>query len=352
MKVLITVPDLKKIGGVTALFNILKMEQHFENVSLFILSSTLPTILRIPLKYIDFVTKLKGIDVVHLNPSLNKKSFLRDAGFAWLTILFSRKLIVYWHGWEEEYEEKIKTNKLLRFINKHTFLKANTTIVLGTIFKAKWIDLGYKNKIIIETNSAENKYITEITPKLISKDEKVRLLFLSRLELKKGVYVAIETLKLLNKKENRYILIIAGSGGEEEKVKSIISDHKEIEWAGYVTNDSKHNLLATSHIMFFPSYYSEGLPLTLLESMMYGLPIISRPVGGIPDIINNNVNGYLTESLQPEEYCKMIHSLVNDPNQYEQMSLNNLEKSKVFNPQAVRSRIYKVYEETFKSILG
>ncbi|MEO8254341.1 MAG: hypothetical protein ABI554_08110, partial [Flavobacterium sp.] len=107
MKVLITVPDLKKIGGVTALFNILKMEQHFENVSLFILNSTLPTILRIPLKYIDFIIKLKGIDVVHLNPSLNKKSFLRDAGFAWLTMLFSRKLIVYWHGWEEEYEEKI-----------------------------------------------------------------------------------------------------------------------------------------------------------------------------------------------------------------------------------------------------
>ena len=193
MKIIITVPALYKSGGVTALFNILKMEQNYNNISLFIISSSLPTILRIPLKYIDFTFKLRGIDLVHLNPSLNKKSFLRDAGFAWITILFSRKLVVYWHGWELDYEEKIRNSKFLRFINKHTFLKANTTIVLGTIFKNKLIDLGYKNEIIIETNSAENKFITERVPKLITKKDKIRLLFLSRLELKKGVYIAIDT---------------------------------------------------------------------------------------------------------------------------------------------------------------
>ena len=349
MKVLITVPDLKKSGGVTALFNILKMEHYYENISLFVLSSSLPTMLRIPLKYIDFSVKLKGINMVHLNPSLNKKSFLRDAGFAWITILFSRKLVVYWHGWELEYEEKIKSSKFLQFINKQTFLKANTTIVLGTIFKDKLIDLGYKNEIIIETNSAENKFITERVPKLIPENGKIRLLFLSRLELKKGVYIAIDTLRLLNKVDNRFILTIAGSGGEEENVKKLIYNDNDIEWAGYVTNNSKHNLLDAAHIMFFPSYYPEGLPLTLLEAMMYGLPIVSRPVGGIPDIIKNNENGHLTESLKPEDYCKIINSLVNNPTQYQQMSQANIEKSKVFEPQKVRERIYTVYTNTLKS---
>ena len=349
MKVLITVPDLKKSGGVTALFNILKMEHYYENISLFVLSSSLPTMLRIPLKYIDFSVKLKGINMVHLNPSLNKKSFLRDAGFAWITILFSRKLVVYWHGWELEYEEKIKSSKFLRFINKQTFLKANTTIVLGTIFKDKLIDLGYKNEIIIETNSAENKFITERVPKLIPENEKIRLLFLSRLELKKGVYIAIDTLRLLNKVDNRFILTIAGSGGEEENVKKLISNDNDIEWAGYVTNNSKHNLLDAAHIMFFPSYYPEGLPLTLLEAMMYGLPIVSRPVGGIPDIIKNIENGYLTESFKPDDYCQIINSLVNNPTQYQQMSQANIEKSKVFEPQKVRERIYTVYTNTLKS---
>ena len=350
MKVLITVPDLKKSGGVTALFNILKMEHYYENISLFVLSSSLPTMLRIPLKYIDFSVKLKGINMVHLNPSLNKKSFLRDAGFAWITILFSRKLVVYWHGWELEYEEKIKSSKFLRFINKQTFLKANTTIVLGTIFKDKLIDLGYKNEIIIETNSAENKFITERVPKLIPENEKIRLLFLSRLEFKKGVYIAINTLKILNKIENRFILTIAGSGKEEENVKNLISQNNEIEWAGYVANESKHILLDTSHVMILPSY-TEGLPLTLLEAMMYGLVIVSRPIGGIPDIIKNGENGCLTDSLLPVDYSKIIISLVNNQTQYNKMSQNNIEQSKVFEPQEVRERIYKIYEDTYNSII-
>jgi len=350
MRVLINVPDLKKSGGVTALFNILKMEQNFKNVSLFVLSNNLPTVLRIPLKYIEFIIKLKKVKVVHINPSLNKKSFLRDAVFAWITILFSRKLLVYWHGWEIEYEQKIKRNKVLKFINKHTFLKADTTIVLGTVFKDKLIDLGYNNKIYIETNSAENKFITKRNPKLIRENEKIRLLFLSRLELKKGIYIAIDTLNLLNKVENRFILTIAGSGSEEDNIKHLFSQHNDIEWAGYVTNDSKHNLLDTAHVMFFPSYYPEGLPLTLLEAMMYGLPIVSRPVGGISDIVINNENGCLTESLLPEDNFEIINSLVNNPILYNQISQNNIEKSKLFEPQKVRERIYKIYDETYNSL--
>lgn len=350
MKVIITVPELTKSGGVTALFNILKMEQNFDNVSLFILSSKLPAVLRLPFKYFKFFINLKNVDLVHLNPSLNRKSFLRDAVFAWITILLRRKLIVYWHGWEIEYEESIKHNKVLRFINKQTFLKADTTIVLGKVFKDKLINLGYRNKICIETNSAESKYITERAPKLINKKDKIRLLFLSRLEFKKGVYIAINTLKILNKIENRFILTIAGSGKEEENVKNLISQNNEIEWAGYVANESKHILLDTSHVMILPSY-TEGLPLTLLEAMMYGLVIVSRPIGGIPDIIKNGENGCLTDSLLPVDYSKIIISLVNNQTQYNKMSQNNIEQSKVFEPQEVRERIYKIYEDTYNSII-
>ena len=109
MRILINVPDLKFTGGVVALFRILKMEEYNSNISLFILHNSLPTLVRIPLKYFEFLFKIYKTDLVHLNPSLNRKSFLRDALFAWLTIIFSKKLTVYWHGWEENYEKKIKS---------------------------------------------------------------------------------------------------------------------------------------------------------------------------------------------------------------------------------------------------
>ena len=136
-------------GGVAALFNILKMEQYYPNVSILILHNQLPTFLRIPLKYFQFIFKLYKTDIVHLNPSLTKKSFYRDAIFAWLTLLFSKKLVVYWHGWQNDFEEEIKNNRILMFVAKRTFLKSNMSIVLGRIFENKLRLLGYKNLIII-----------------------------------------------------------------------------------------------------------------------------------------------------------------------------------------------------------
>ena len=346
-KVLITVPLLSLPGGVTELFNLLKLNQY-ESIEYFevnFLKNKL-NILFLPFVYLLFILRLPKIKLVHLNPSLNAKSFYRDMLFAFIAKkLFKKKTIVYWHGWKNDFEDKIKHNIILRFIMNHTFLKADASIVLGSIFKDKLIDLGYRNKIYVETNSAENKFITETIPKVINKNEKIRLLFLSRLEISKGIYIAIETLNLLNKLESRFILIIAGSGSEEMNVRHLISQYDNIEWAGYVINENKHNLLNKSHLMFLPSY-GEGLPLTLLEAMMYGIPIVSRPIGGIPDIVKNNENGCLTESLLPEDYCKIINDLVEKPYIYRQMSQNNIEKSKVFEPQTVRERIYKIYEDT------
>lgn len=347
MQILINVPDLKKPGGVAALFNILKMEQVYPNISLFILHNKLPSIIRIPTKYVEFVFKLFNTDMVHLNPSLDRKSFLRDALFAWISIVFSKKLIIYWHGWEETFEEKIRNNIFLSCIAKHTFFKAQSTIVLGTLFERKLRALGYKNKIYIETNTAENKYIGECRPKNIRENEQLRLLFLSRLEVEKGIYIAIQTLKLLNRQKKRFKLVVAGSGTEEENIKLLASVNQDIEWAGYVTDKSKHNLLSSSQLMLFPSYYPEGMPLTIIEGMMYGMPIISRPVGGIPDIIKNEENGYLIEGLDPEEFANKISKIVNIPNIYLRMSENNIETSKSFLPEIVRERIYSYYKNSY-----
>jgi len=343
MRILINVPDLSLPGGVVALFRILKMEQYYINVSLFILHNSLPSIVRLPIKYIEFIFKILKVDLVHLNPSLNRKSFLRDALFAWLAILFSKKLIIYWHGWEENYEERIKGNVFLIFIAKHTFFKAHASIVLGSLFQKKLIVLGYKNKIYIETNTADNQYIETGIIKEVKENEPIRLLFISRLEIEKGIYIAIETLKILNREKSIYKLIVAGSGNEEKKIQQLAQENPDIEWAGLVDGLQKHNLLFSAHFMFFPTYYPEGLPLTLLEGIMYGLPLITRPVGGIPDIVVNGENGFLIKSLSPEEYAEKISHLVVNSDLFKQISTNNIKKSELFTPEKVRERIYNIY---------
>jgi len=346
MRVLINVPDLDRPGGVSALFNILKMDKHYPGIFNFCLHGKYGRIIRVPLKYIEFTKKLRSVEIVHLNPSLDPKSFFRDAVFAWITIHFSRKLIVYWHGWRDEFEKKIKGSIILRLIIKHTFLKADASIVLGTVFKQKLRSLGFTKPVYIETNAADNTHLVKPVNNGFSTDNPVRLLFLSRLETEKGVYIAIDTLRILNRKESRFRLIIAGKGSQESRIKEIIKDDETIEWAGYVNEEKKHRVLATSHIMILPSY-SEGLPLTILEGMMYGLPIISRPVGGIADIVTDKKNGYLIESLSPEENAGKIMQLAGNSELFGMISRNNIEKSKLFSPEVVRKRLKRIYEKTY-----
>ena len=99
--------------------------------------------------------------------------------------------------------------------------------------------------------------------------------------------------------------------------------------------------------MLFPSCCPEGMPLTILEGMMYRMPIISRPVGGIPDLIKNEGNGYLIESLAPEAFANKISEIVNIPNIYLRRSENNIETSKSFLPEIVREGIYSYYKNSY-----
>lgn len=230
MKVLINVPKLSLPGGVTSLFNILQMDKYYDDIMYFEISNSLPKIISIPLKYIEFIITILRFDLIHLNPSFNKKSFVRDAIYALTTKLFKKKLIVYWHGWDNKFEDKVQSSTCLKILFNLSYKKANCSIVLGTIFKNKLINLGYTNKIVIETNTAENDFIdTEIIRSINNKKE-IKLLFLSRIEEEKGIFTAIDTLMQLNRTQNSFKLYIAGSGSLENEIKKIAESEDNIVW--------------------------------------------------------------------------------------------------------------------------
>ena len=349
MKVLINVPDLNSPGGVAVLFKLLKLPERYDDISYFyITGGRLNKMVRLPLKFLHFIFRISKVDIVHLNPSLNNKSFLRDALFAFIALVFSKKLIIYWHGWDTAFEEKIKKSYILKEILFKTFLKSNKTIVLGTIFKEKLLEFGYENQVFIETNAAENNFIVDLIDKPPLKTD-IRLLFLSRIEKEKGIYLAIDTVNALNAldKNRNYFLDIAGTGSEEFNVKKICKYSNNLRWHGYTEAELKHKLLRNADIMFFPTCYPEGMPLTLLEGMIYGLPIITRPMGGISDLVIQGENGFLLESISFKDFLSQILLLVDNPITYKKISINNLEKSKMFMPSEVQNRLFSIYKNLF-----
>ena len=346
---MIVYPGKKASGGVAELYNVADFQS--DGIHYFELYGALRNkfnILDTLFMYIRFVTSVNKYDIVHLNPSLNKKAFVRDAALILLSRLFYKKVLVYWHGWTDDFEDKIKSRFIYSFLFKCSFKKANASVVLGTLFKNKLRSLGYQNQIYVGKNCAHNQFLLEenklVEPR--SLHTPIRLFFLSRIEKSKGVYIAIDTARLLNETSlNKYELLIAGHGSELVKVKEYIELNKipNVKLIGYVNGLEKHELLKTSDILLFPSY-TEGLPLVILESMIYGIPVITRPVGGIPDIVKDTEHGFLTESKDPKIFAELVLKLCNDVEFYQKISKTNATMALEFSPERFKQRLKVIYD--------
>jgi glycosyltransferase involved in cell wall biosynthesis len=102
---------------------------------------------------------------------------------------------------------------------------------------------------------------------------------------------------------------------------------------GWIKDRKKlFEILKESDILVFTSKPGEGLGLTILEGMSQGLPIISTKCGGPEEIINDGINGYLVDYSNDEDivnqFVEKIKLLIKNPEIYEKISKNNIEKAK------------------------
>ena len=152
-------------------------------------------------------------------------------------------------------------------------------------------------------------------------------LFFFYLVLKK-----IKVFKEILKKHPDAKLKIAGNGGALKKVKRNVSNEQipNIDFLGNVSGDNLIGAFRESSIYILPTTHGEGMPTSILEAMAFGLPIISRPVGGLVDFFEEDKMGYLLESLQPEEYSEKMIQLLENHEKYKAIGTYNHEYAKEY----------------------
>jgi glycosyltransferase involved in cell wall biosynthesis len=281
------------------------------------------------------------------------RSYHRDLIFIAIARILSIKTIVFFRGWFDAYEQKIKQSKWKKFLFKISYAKASKYIVLGNIFKKKLLELGVPEKaeFFIETTVADSQYLKDfqLSKKFDAFKEEIRILLLARISIEKGIYIAIDAYKGLSEKypEKKTSLIIAGEGPDLPALKKYVEELKipGIKFMGHVDLDEKGKVLLESHVMILPSISGDGLPNSILEGMLYGMPIISRTTAGIPDVIQQDVNGYLSESLEPSVFTDFMSLIVNNSELYKKISENN-HKTAIdkFTSEKVRERMIKIFQ--------
>jgi glycosyltransferase involved in cell wall biosynthesis len=182
---------------------------------------------------------------------------------------------------------------------------SNTNLTLRSKQKPK-ID---SKKLSVIYNGV-NPHDFNLNGRVKAKSGRKIIVTLSALVKRKGVDVLINAIKILTEQGlNNFEVRIGGEGPEKENLKKLITDYKleeKIKMLGYV---NKEDLLSIADIFVLPTY-SEGLPLSIIEAGLFSVPVIASSVDGIPEIIQDKVNGLLVNAGSAEELAEAIRLLL------------------------------------------
>jgi glycosyltransferase involved in cell wall biosynthesis len=283
----------------------------------------------------DFYRFFKAIrtgkySIVQTNTSFSSLAIIRDGIYLVITRIYKLKTIVFFRGWDYKFAEKIE-KKYLR-IFKYVYFNSNAIIDLAQTNVSLLKDWGYKKQIYLETTVVDKNQVGEISENQISKkyySKDFNLLFLDRLEKAKGIYEALSAFVILKKRYPNLKMTIAGDGEEAKNIKMYIKIKKidNITMTGFINGKQKNDVFNAADIYLFPSY-GEGMPSSLIEAMAFGLPVVTRNVGGISDFFINNRNGYITESKDPVVLASMIELIITNIENAKAMALCNYKYAK------------------------
>jgi glycosyltransferase involved in cell wall biosynthesis len=162
---------------------------------------------------------------------------------------------------------------------------------------------------IIDDFSLERKVLS------IKTDARVRVLFLARLERAKGVFETIDAVNVLIKRGVDIRLDIAGDGsaanGVRKRLGELGSLSERFRFLGYVRGGLKKEVLESNHIYCLPSL-TEGMPVSVLEAMAFGMPVVARPVGGLKDLLQEGRMGYAITTSNPQDLANLMQKMISD----------------------------------------
>ncbi len=259
----------------------------------------------------SFVREIRrgGFDLVHLNPSLGPRAALRDAILLLAAKAMGKRVLVFVHGWEEGFENRLLRSRGLAGV---VLSRADGIVVLGSKFVPRLRGLGYRKKIFVQAAPIDEELLDDARGATVrvGGDAKFTILFLARIEREKGIYEALEAYRILKGRYPFVRMIVAGDGPELESARGAC-DVEGVTFAGHVRGETKYGVFRRADAYLFPSYH-EGLPISVLEAMAYGLPVVASRVGGLPDFFLDGRMGFMTDSRDPERYAELMERLIAD----------------------------------------
>lgn len=251
-----------------------------------------------------------GADLVHLHVA-EKGSVFRKILLLLLTKAFGKPVIMHTHGCEfHTFHDGLPG--WLRYWVDAALRQADCFIVLSESWKDYYLThCGLDpDRVIVLPNPVE---IPASIPDRAASSV-THFVFLGRIGQRKGAFDLLQAFANLPADCLPQAQLTLAGDGELDKASDLVKqlnleDH--VELPGWIDLEQRNRLLWDADVFILPSY-NEGLPMAMLEAMAWGLPVISTPVGGIPEVIVSGENGYLADPGDIEALSAAMQSLVED----------------------------------------
>lgn len=284
---------------------------------------------------IIFICEVPYCQIVHIHIG-EPPSALRKSVFMFVAKLFQKRTIVHFHSFSAS--TTIKGN--YSFLYKYLFSKADIIIALSNYWKSE-INSSYslEQKVVVIHNPAPN-----IT---VNKTEKENIiLYAGAICKRKGYEDLLYAFAKIYKQFPNWKIMFAGNGEIErgKKLATKLNIRQQVVFLGWITNAKKDEVFNKTRIFCLPSY-AEGFSMAVLDAWSYGLPVITTPVGGIPDVANDGQNMLLFEPGNINQLAQCLERMILDKNLRSEITKASKEFAhKTFHQNTINDRLSLLYE--------
>ena len=295
--------------------------------------------------FIQYVFLLPFYDLVHIHTS-EPPSALRKVVFMWWAKVWRKKTIVHFHSFSPETTLRSRFACLYRYL----FGKADRVIVLSEYWKSEVMrEIPTAKAVVIY-----NPCLADVkTPSVGFADydgslpKTHSILYAGTVNKRKGYEDMICAFAKIARRHTDWQIMFAGNG-EIERGKRIAEElgiGSQTLWLGWVNGVDKERAFREASIFCLPSY-AEGFPMSVLDAWSYGLPVITTPVGGIPDVAKDGENMLLFNPGDVDALARCMERMITDKELRDRISRASLEFAKTkFNIETINKEVEVLYKD-------
>lgn len=291
--------------------------------------------------FLQFLLSVPFYDIVHIHTS-EPPSALRKVLFMAVSKLLGKIVIVHFHSFSVDTTIKSRYQWVYRYL----FGKADVVLVLSKYWQDElYHTFGFReNKVKVLYNPCT----TEISDADYIK--KKEILYAGTVNARKGYADVIKAFAKIAGKYQDWRIVFAGNGeiAEGKALAQQLGIATQTVFLGWVREEDKDRAFKEASVFCLPSY-AEGFPMGVLDAWAYGLPVITTPVGGIPDIAVDGENCLLFNPGDIDKLAVQMDRMLSSDSLREKISGRSSVLAKgIFSIGEVTKKLGEIYQNVIE----